>query len=358
MVGILRLYQDSYGANMGARTFCLLSEYFGGVIITDNKKIRGLPFNQITYAEALANKAKFTKLIVYNTKPNMFGGVAAKHTASAVRLILSIKDVYYFNCDPILDLPKGVADSHEKQCPGLREAIFKLNQGTHLSRKNTDLTKFLAAQIARKPHKLDKVVRKDFVGCYFGDPRGNERQKQVKALLKPLKSALIIGHEHEDFAWFYYTPDFYDLIDMAYVTPIIGDQKLHYETGIPSIRLYEVWHTSTVALVDRRFNVDGLDDSFYFSTPEEFHAKAKLISENPELWEKMISTQLRLLRNIKHTYAIKTFDWASLKRKRLKEEKQRHKLVKEIKQKPVEAAKQRLIDKGILKPKRNVSRAV
>src|SRR5690349_5470566 len=105
MIAIVRLYQDSYGENMGSRTFCQLSKYFNGILVTNNKKIQELTeFKQITHEEAITNIKKFTKLIVYNTKPNMFGGVAPKHAAEVVRLIQIVPEIYFYNCDPILDL--------------------------------------------------------------------------------------------------------------------------------------------------------------------------------------------------------------------------------------------------------------
>src|SRR5687767_7071509 len=113
MIGIVRIYHDSYGANMGSRTFCQLSEYFGGVLITDNKKINALEkYKTLSHSEALLNIKKFTKLIVYNSKPNMFGGQAPKFAADVVRLILAVPNLYFYNCDPILDLQLGVPSSH------------------------------------------------------------------------------------------------------------------------------------------------------------------------------------------------------------------------------------------------------
>src|SRR5215216_4345553 len=261
MLGIVRIYQDAYGDNMGARTFCHLQHYFGGVLITNNKKIHALEeYRSITFEDAIENRKKFTKLMVYNSKPNMFGGVAPKHMPHVIRLILSVKDLYFYNCDPMLDLQISVPDSHERVAPGLSRAIERLNfAGVKLNRTNTDLTFFLAAQIKREPIKHNEVV-KDFTGVYFGNYRNDRRAEQVKSLLEPLKSQLIIGHEHPDFPWFYYTPDFYKTMSRAYVTPIIGDSKLHYETGIPSLRLYETWHTTTIGLIDSRLNFDvGLD---------------------------------------------------------------------------------------------------
>lgn len=349
MIGIIRIYQDAYGPNMGARTFCQLSQYFGGVLITDNKKIHALEeFKSIRYDEAVANKAKFTKLIVYNTKPNMFGGVPAKHTAMAVQLILTVQDVYYYNCDPILHLPSDVADSHEAQVPGLRKAIYKLNQhGTILDRTNTDLTKFLAARIRLKPLP---VVEKKYSACYFGDARGTERQKQVKALFRNWTSCLIIGHEHPDYPWHYYTPDFYHTLNQALVSPVIGDQRLHYETGIPSIRLYEIWHTSAIGLVDRRFNVEGLTDSFYFKDTDEFREKCRIIYSNPEVYEKMLGIQRKLLRKIKKKYANATYDWRTVLKKKAAAVKERHEHVRKLKDDKISNALKRLEALGINVP--------
>jgi hypothetical protein len=351
MVGIVRIYQDSYGNNMGARTFCQLSKYFGGVLITDNKKIQELDFKQITHEEALLNKAKFTKIIVYNTKPNMFGGVASRHTAYVVSLILSVKDVYYYNCDPILSCPTDVADSHEKQVPGLRQAIFKLNKGTTLDRRNTDLTKFLAAQIQ---HPIMKVgsVEKQWISVYFGNPRGHERQKQVNELFRNFNTALIIGYEHATHAWFNYTPDFYETLSSAWTTPIIGDKKMHYETGIPSIRLYEAWHTTTVALVDRRFTVPGLDDSFYFSTPQEFKDKTHLINTYPKVYKRMIEIQQKLLKKIKKQFKNKTYDWSIIRKLKAVALKERKQHTKQLKDTKINGAKQRLAAKGLIKERR------
>lgn len=347
MIGIIRIYQDAYGNNMGARTFCHLSKYFGGVLITDNKKIHALKeYRSITYEEALANRSKFTKLLVYNTKPNMFGGVAAKHTPSAVRLIEAVPDVFYVNCDPILHLPKDVADSHERQVPGLRKAIYKLNNhGTILDRTNTDLTLFLAANTGRPI--LKRTVKK-YDSCYFGDPRGPERQKQVQELLSTVRHPLIIGHEHAKFPWFYYTPDFYDRLNEAWTSPVIGDSKLHYETGIPSLRLYEIWHTSCISLIDRRFTkVEGLDESFFFSNADEFMQKTKIISETPECYEKMLNKQKLLLKKLKRKYEDAIFDWSQVRRKVRQARRERKQLVVDIKQAKVDRAVKRLEHYGV-----------
>lgn len=337
MIGIVRIYQDAYGDNMGARTFCHLSKYFGGVLITNNKKIHALTeYKSITHEDAIANRKKFTKLIVYNSKPNMFGGVAPKHIGHVIRLILSVDQLYFYNCDPMLDLQISVPDSHERAAPGLSRAIERLNYaGKKLDRTNTDLTLYLAAQIQ---HAIVKhlEVNKDFVGVYFGNFRNEKRAEQVNRLLTPLKSQLVIGHEHPDFPWFYYTPDFYKTMSRAYVTPIIGDAKLHYETGIPSLRLYETWHSTTIGLIDARLGFDvGLDKRFYFSTWDDFHKKAKMISENPEVYFSMLNKQYKLLKDLKKKYHKAKYNWKRV-----------------LKEKKLAAKKQRLEEKELRKKKR------
>ena len=342
MMAIIRLYQDSYGNNMGARTFCQLQKYFGGILVTNNKKIKALEeFTSITYADAAKNADKLNVVMVYNTKPNMFGGVPADHMNDAIKLIMKAKELYYYNCDPILDLPKGVAESHEEACPGLTECIRKLNmEATMLSRKNTEFTKFMAANIKR-PFIDSPGPEKEFETCYFGNSRQGEREKQVLALLSPLKS-LVIGHEHEKFAWFEYTPDFYQLLSMAWTTPIIGDQKLHYETGIPSLRLYEAWHTTAITLVDRRFNEPLLDDRFFFTDYEDFHNKTKMISTNQELYNSMLGAQRLALKKLKKKYTGIGFDWDQLRLQKSKVIQARTQEIKERKKEQVEAAKKRL----------------
>lgn len=342
MMAIIRLYQDSYGNNMGARTFCQLQKYFGGILVTNNKKIKALDeFTTITYPDAAKNADKFNKIMVYNTKPNMFGGVPADHMNDAIKLIMKAKELYYYNCDPILDLPKGVAESHEEACPGLTECIRKLNmEATMLSRKNTDFTKFMAANIPRPFIDLPGP-EKEFDACYFGNSRQGEREKQVLALLSPLKS-LIIGHEHEKFAWFEYTPDFYNLLSLAWTTPVIGDQKLHYETGIPSLRLYEAWHTTTITLIDSRFTEPLLDSRFFFKDYEEFHNKTKQIASDKELYKEMLSVQRLALKKLKKKYSGIGFDWEILKKEKANVIEGRTKEIKERKKAIVEAAKKRL----------------
>lgn len=351
MLGIVRLYNDSYGKNMGSRTFCQLSKYFGGVLITDNKKIRELTeFRSITHREALDNVKKFTKLLVYNTKPNMFGGIAPKNTPAVVRLIKAVPDVYFYNCDPILDLQLSVPSSHEKAVPGLTSAINKMiHFSKRLDRTNTDLTKFLAGKLK------DKIVplpgpKKQWIGCYFGNARQPERQKQVFQLLNPLKSRLIIGHEHEHFAWFDYTPDFYNTLSTAWVTPIIGDKKLHYETGIPSLRLYEACCSTAVVLIDGRFKrEEGLDERFYFDTPEEFHKKAKMISENRDLYFEMVGKQQRFVISIIKQYGNKVFSWKKVKKAKEQKEKEVKKERRMKKDLQVAKAKKRLIERQVIK---------
>lgn len=348
MIAIVRLYQDSYGENMGSRTFCQLSKFFNGILVTDNKKIQQLKeFKQITHAEAISNIKKFTKLIVYNTKPNMFGGVAPKHCAEVVRLILGINEIYFYNCDPILDLQNSVPSSHEKAVPGLTSAINKIIQrGVKLSRVNTHLTKFLASQLSE--HIVTEKIEKEFTACYFGNARQPYRQEQVKELLSGLKS-LIIGHEHEDFAWFNYTANFYNLLSMAWVTPIIGDKKLHYETGIPSLRLYEACCSTSIVLIDRRFTEDlGLPDDFYFADAVEFQKKSIQISTDLHKYEWMLQTQRKLLKKIIRQFKNKRFNWKTIAVKKKKENKQRIKHVKTLKKNEINLAKQRLIKKGLL----------
>lgn len=353
MVGILRIYQDSYGNNMGARTFCLLSHYFGGVLITNNKKIHALEdFKSIRFDEALNNKDKFTKIIVYNTKPNMFGGEAPEHIHAAIRLILHVKDVYYMNCDPILECPKSVPSSHELNAPGLTRAIAKINNhGTILSRKNCDLTKFLAARIEQPIIKLKDGPEKKWTACYFGDARKEERQRQVKELLCQFTNKCIIGHEHPDFAWYNYTPDFYTLLSTAWTTPIIGDKKMHYETGIPSIRLYEVWHTTTVGLIDERFRVEGLSKAFFFKDAFDYRKKVKMILDDPKLYEAMINEQQRHLRKLKKQWRNKKFSWKVIRQNKSKVMEERKELVKGLKKQRRDLAILRLEQSGIVKKK-------
>lgn len=353
MVGIVRIYQDSYGNNMGARTFCQLSRYFGGVLITDNKKIKELPFKQITHDEAILNIKKFTKIIVYNTKPNMFGGEAPKYAEKVVRLINAVQDVFYYNCDPILDLPKSVPASHEKNVPGLTRAIAKLNNfGTILSRKNCDLTKFLTAQIEQPIIKLKEGPKKQWSACYFGDSRGEERQKQVKELLMPFKNRLIIGHEHEIFPWFDYTKDFYKFLSTAWTSPVIGDKKLHYETGIPSIRLYEIWHTTTVALIDSRFQVEGLSEAFFFSSPAEYAKRTREIMKSKKLYEAMITQQQQLLKKIKKKFKNAKFNWKEVAKNKSAKMKERQQMIKELQDSKKNSARLRLEQLGLRKPKK------
>lgn len=352
MIAIVRLYQDSYGENMGSRTFCLLSKYFGGVLVTDNKKIKALTeFKQLTHAEAISNIKKFTKVIVYNTKPNMFGGVAPKHAAEVVRLIRAIPEVYFYNCDPILDLQNSVPSSHEAAVPGLTAAINKItNFGVKLSRVNTDLTLFLAAQLGDRIKNYDS--KKEFIGCYFGNLRQPYRQEQVKELLAPLKSQLIIGHEHEDFPWFNYTANFYEFLSMAYVTPIIGDKKLHYETGIPSLRLYEACCSTAIVLIDSRFSSPLFDDRFFFKDVQEFVEKANKISTDKSLYDSMLKHQREVVKKIIRKFKNKKFNWGKVLSQKNKVLKLRTKEAALNKKNIIDAAKQRLIDKGIMKPKR------
>jgi hypothetical protein len=340
MMAIIRLYQDSYGNNMGARTFCQLQKYFGGVLITDNKKIKSLEgFQTLSYGEAAKNADKFNKVMVYNTKPNMFGGVPADHMNDAIKLIMKAKELYYYNCDPILHLPKGVAESHEIACPGLSECVRKLNmEATILSRKNTDFTKYMAANIQRP---IIEGVEKEFTTCYFGNSRQGEREKQVLQLLSPLKS-LIIGHEHEKFAWFSYTPDFYSLLSMAWTTPIIGDKELHYETGIPSLRLYEAWHSTAITLVDSRFNEPLLDSRFFFKDAEEFHNKSNQLATDKELYNGMLKVQRLALKKMKKKFDGIQFNWGTLKKSKEKVLDARRLEIKERKQEIITAAKKRL----------------
>jgi len=354
MLGIVRLYHDSYGNNMGSRTFCQLSKYFGGVLITDNKKIKQLKeFPQITHSDAIKNIKKFTRIMVYNSKPNMFGGVAPKHTAEVVRLILAAPEVYFYNCDPILDLQQSVPSSHEKAVPGLTRAINRmLYNSIKLDRTNTDLTLFLAAQIDKSIIDWKNGPEKKWTACYFGNARQKYRQDQIFELLNPLPSRLIIGHEHEHFAWFDYTPNFYETLSTAWVTPIIGDKKMHYETGIPSVRPYETWHTTTVGLLDHRFKVEGLDDRFYFKTPEEFHLKAMHISKNPALYQQMIGIQQLLLKKLKKKYKDARYDWKAIRIEKEKKKKEQNKIAKQQHQEKLKETKNRLQKQGIIKTKK------
>lgn len=350
MIAIARLYQDSYGANMGARTFCQLSKYFGGVLITDNKKIQALDYPQITHAEAISNIKKFTKLIIYNTKPNMFGGIAPKHTHEVVRLIMAINDVYFYNCDPILDLQLSVPNSHEIAVPGLTNAISKMiHRSTRLDRRNTDLTKHLASLLEIYPYTEEKK----YMTCYFGNARQPYRQQQVKSLLGPFgNNALIIGHEHEDFTWYQYTPDFYKYLSQAWTTPIIGDKKLHYETGIPSLRLYEACCSTAIALLDSRYKEPALDERFYFTTHLEFVKMTNQISKDKKLYESMLQVQRKFVKKVIRKYKGKTFDWKVIKKQKDKIIDERSKTLKAEKDNEILQAKKRLIKKGIIKPKR------
>lgn len=355
MLGIVRLYHDSYGNNMGSKTFCQLSKYFGGVLITDNKKIKQLKeFPQISHQDAIKNIKKFTRLMVYNSKPNMFGGVAPKHTAEVVRLILAAPEVYFYNCDPILDLQQSVPTSHEKEVPGLTRAINRmLYQSIRLDRTNTDLTLFLAAQIDKPIISIKDGPKKYWSACYFGNSRQKYRQDQVFELLNPLPTRLIIGHEHEHFAWFDYTPNFYETLSTAWVTPIIGDKKMHYETGIPSVRLYETWHTTTVGLLDSRFKVDGLDSRFYFDNPQDFQNKCLFIKNNPALYQQMIGIQQGLLKKLKKKYKNAKYDWKAIRKEKEKKKAIEQKQEEAIKLIKVNKAKNRLIESNIIKPRKN-----
>ena len=111
--------------------------------------------------------------------------------------------------------------------------------------------------------------------------------------------------------------------------------------------MYEIWHTTTIGLLDSRFNEPLLDDRFYFTSPEDYQKKTIEIANNPELYNSMLKVQRIALRKLKKRYAGIRFDWKAIRKAKEKKEKFEKKQVKLEKEKTREKAKAKLLKRGI-----------
>lgn len=326
MVGIIRLYNDSYG-NEDSRIYCQLSKYFDGILITDNKAIHKLEkYDCITFNDAINNIAKFNKLIVYNSRPTEYGGSFAY---LATRLILEIEQLYLFSSDNsnLHKYPTQSVINIEKAVNRLNSYAIRLNY--------TDFIHYYGAShtvLKRLPEK------KEWYTCYFGDLERPENLERLNNHFKTLTKKFVIGYEHEEYPWFDFRKDYLEKVCLAYTIPIFSNSR---------DILYQIWHTNTVALVNSEFKVEGLDESFYFSNPEEFHAKALIISTQEIAYARMLKIQRNLLTKLKQKYGKTTFKWSSILKQKKAEELERRKLIDGMKQKQVESAKKRLTAHGI-----------
>jgi hypothetical protein len=280
MVGIIRLYNDSYGSEE-SKIFCELQRYFKGVLITNNKRILDLKqFKSISYTDALNNIDKFNKLIVVDCWEE---GSNTRSVPQAIRLILEIEQLYFFSSGS-----STLQKLFLEHKPSIDKAVHRLNNFS-IKLNNTDFVKYYGS-LERKIHKDFQV--KKFDTCYCG-PFTNGRLPSIKDYFQDIKSKVIIGYEHPKFPWFDKDNHYLNYIALCR-TIVITHNDIE--------EVYKAWHANTITLLDSNVTVKGLDESFYFKTKEELRAKIILINKEPLAYKRMLSVQRKLLSQLKRQH--------------------------------------------------------
>lgn len=249
---IARLNIDTYGKNVGGEVFATLASYYRVSILSNNEKFDSIVTNRVSFKEVTS----IENLMMINPNSNFYGGIPNKHVADVVRLINIAKNVVVYITDPLLS-PKQVT---KNKVPGLIEAMDRLVNCKTITHGDTD---FIPYYIANHKVVCINKIDKQYDAVYYGNKRGNSRQKQVEAYLSKVDKPFIIGYEHEKYPSVEYAKNFLHQVNKAWITPVIGDKK-HYENNALPLRFYEPWFTTTIGLVDKQFNVD-IEDCFITS---------------------------------------------------------------------------------------------
>lgn len=300
-VGVARLCQDSLGNNIGGFLFEAMGRFMRAPIITNNAKFKELSDNVVTIDEV----THVETLIMVNPYINFFGGKVPKTMDKIVKLILTADRVVVYITDPKL-MPKPWSRGNVK---GLDKAMDRLINAEYLFNYQTDFLKFYYA--TKKIPLLD-ATHKAYDVVYFGNRRSNKRQEQLNQYLNQVDEdkVLIVGWEHEKYDNYPYSKDFFKYINLAWVTPIIGDEKIHYSKHTKTTRLYEPWFTTTIGLVDSRFGFEYPKD--LITSPQTFDEDFQRIKRNHSLY---VSKQRKMLAEMQSQYKNIWFDIHKMKQK-------------------------------------------
>lgn len=319
MVGIIRLYNDSYGSEE-SKIYCELQKYFKGILITNNRKIlESKHYKSISYSDALNNIEKFNKLIVVDSYDETNN---TKSVPQAIRLILEVEQLYFFSSGE-----STLQKLFLEHKPNIDKAVYRLNNFS-IRLNNTDFIKYYGA-VERQIKKQEKK----FDVCYCG-PWTNGRLPFIKEMFKDIKSKVMIGFEHPQFPWFYKTNNYLNYVTLCKTIAILYNDIEE---------VYKAWHADTITLLDGNvFKMNGLDDSFYFKTADELHAKVLIIANQEPAYKRMLSVQRRQLTKLKRQYGKSTFNWNIVLKQKKEAEQQKQAQLDAIKRKRLESAKKRL----------------
>lgn len=291
--GVARLCQDSLGNNIGGFLFEAMGRYMRVPLITNNPKFNALNSNTVTIDEV----TQVDELIMVNPYINFFGGKVPKTLPHMIDLILNAKRVIVYITDPKL-MPKI---GEYKKVKKLDKAMERLVNAEYVFNYQTDFLKFYYATkkvpLINSDYTLEKEGDKAYDVVYFGNRRSNKRQAQLNSYLNQVKQdrVLIVGWDHEWYDSMPYSKDFFKSINKAWVTPIIGDEKIHYSKHTRTTRLYESWFTTTIGLVDSRFGFEYPKE--LITSPKTFVDDMERVKDNHEKYFKMQRNMLSELKS-------------------------------------------------------------
>jgi hypothetical protein len=269
-------------------------------ILSDNEKFDLISDRRISMYDV----TKVDELVLVNPNLNFYGGVPKQTAFKMVELINKAERVIVYITDPKL-MPKQL--EQDRKIPGSKKALDKLCNCEYLYNYQTDFLKFY---YANKDIPLLDNKKKQFDVVYFGNRRDSKRQEQLATYLDTIERSkvLIVGYEHEYYEWLPYNKNMWPLINKAYATPIIGDEKIHYSKSQITTRCYEPWFTTTIGLVSHRFGFPYPKE--LITSPDTFMDDVERVKRNHT---KYINLQRKMLAELKSEFKNIKFDLTKMK---------------------------------------------